>query len=450
MIKNITTTILAAIAPVIMAAAQGKFVFTKEVTPIISTQWGQEYPYNRMCPTVIIDSTEKHLYAGCGPLVMSQVICHDRKQPQQGKNGKPYRWELMDTQLSDTSAMEHINAVARLIRDCGTAAETIYGQTASSTKLNSVVQGLKKHFGYNRYMHIADRAYYRGKDGDKAWKELIFDELKAGRPIIIRGEKSKWNAHVFIIDGCRDSLVHVNWGWNGRRNGYYDPDSLYGFRSNQRMVVGIAPKDIMPAVRLINVDEPGRLAHNISEDDWLYLRHVKLTGTINKDDVKLLRQLAGGARSGGGDRNGTLSSIDMSECVILTLPDSAFCGCDNLTSITLPITLPEISAYAFAGCSKLNNVTIHPLVCDIRQRAFSGCFNLIYLSLPRSLMTIGANAFNSCNALTTVTVPQAVKTISNGAFAHARNLSELTIPKTARYTAGTIAKGTKVKQIKKI
>jgi len=65
-------------------------------------------------------------------------------------------------------------------------------------------------------------------------------------------------------------------------------------------------------------------------------------------------------------------------------------------------------------------------------------------------MTIGANAFNSCNALTTVTVPQAVKTISNGAFAHARNLSELTIPKTARYTAGTIAKGTKVKQIKKI
>ncbi len=38
MIKNITTTILAAIAPVIMAAAQGKFVFTKEVTPIISIQ----------------------------------------------------------------------------------------------------------------------------------------------------------------------------------------------------------------------------------------------------------------------------------------------------------------------------------------------------------------------------------------------------------------------------
>lgn len=88
----------------------------------------------------------------------------------------------MDTQLSDTSAMEHINAVARLIRDCGTAAETNYGQTASSTKLNSVVQGLKKHFGYNRYMHIADRAYYRGKDGDKAWKELIFDELKAAGP----------------------------------------------------------------------------------------------------------------------------------------------------------------------------------------------------------------------------------------------------------------------------
>ena len=449
MIKNITVTRLSAISCVLMAAAQGKFIFEEEVTPIISTQWGQEYPYNRMCPTVVIDSTEKHRYAGCGPLVMSQVVCHDRKQPLPTASRTTYRWELMDAQLGDTSAIDHINAVARLIRDCGTAAETNYGQTASSTKLNNVVQGLKKHFGYNRYMHIADRAYYRGKAGDKAWKQLIADELKAGRPIIIRGEKSKWNAHVFIIDGCRDSLVHVNWGWNGRRNGYYDPDSLYGFNANQRMVVGIAPKSITPAMRIINVDKPGRLAHYINEDDWLKMRHVKLTGTINKNDIKLLRQLAGGAPR-GSERNGTLSSIDMSECVILALPDSAFCNCDNLTSIILPITLPEISAYAFAGCTKLNNVTIQPLVCDIRQRAFSGCFNLMYVTLPRSLVAIGANAFNSCNALTSVAVPQTVKTIGNGAFAYARNLRELTIPKTAIYTAGSIAKGTKVKQIKKI
>lgn len=448
MTKNITMTILA-MACSLMAAAQSRFVFPTEIEPIISTQWGQEYPYNRMCPTVTIDSVQKHVYAGCGPLVMSQVICHDCKQPPSGSGFKTYRWELMDAQLRDTSAMERINTVARLIRDCGTAAETNYKQTASSTKLNGVVLGLKKYFGYNRYMHIADRAYYRGEAGDKAWKELMYNELKAGRPIIIRGEKNKWTAHVFIIDGCRDSLVHVNWGWNGRRNGYYNPDSLYGFMTSQRMVVGIAPRDVMPAVRHISVDAPGQLARNISENDWQNTRHMKLTGMINKDDVRLLRQLAGGARN-TNERNGTLSSIDMSECVILTLPDSAFLNCDNLTSIILPITLPEISAYAFAGCGKLNNVTISPLVCDIGQRAFSGCFNLISAGLPRSLKSIGANAFNSCNSLTTVVVPQSVTTIGSGAFAYAKNLRELTVPKTAKYPAGSIAKGTKVKQIKRI
>ena len=433
-------TIIAALACCIATAAQGRFLFPAEVTPIITTQWGQAYPYNRMCPTVTIDSVQKHVYAGCGPLVMSQVVCHDRKQQVAGI--APYRWELMDTQLGDTSAMEHVNAVARLIRDCGTAAETTYGQTASSTKLNGVVLGLKKYFGYNRYMHIVDRKYYRGKDGDKAWKELMFGELKAGRPIIIRGEKSRWNAHVFIIDGCRDSLVHVNWGWNGLRNGYYDPDSLYGFRANQRMVVGIAPEDVMPAARRIAVDSPGGLSRIIRESDWLRMHHIKLTGTINKDDIALLRQLAGGARH-AGERNGTLSSIDMSECVILTLPDSAFYGCDNLTSILLPITLPEIGACAFAGCSKLNSVIIYPLVCDIRQKAFMGCFNLTGITLPKSLRSIGANAFNSCNALTSVVVPPSVQSIGSGAFAYSKNLRMITVPKTTKYQAASIAKGTK-------
>lgn len=254
--------------------------------------------------------------------------------------------------------------------------------------------------------------------------------------------------HVFIIDGCRDSTVHVNWGWNGWRNGYYDPDSLYGYRANQRMVTGITPKDVLPTTKRIDVESPGRLAAHITSSDWITMSSLKVTGHIGKDDVRLLRKLAGG--DGKNGHNGNLSTIDLSESVILTLPDSAFYGCENLTYISLPITLPEISSYAFANCTKLNNIRIYPLVNEIKLRAFSGCFNLIEIKLPQALRAIGANAFNSCNSLTSVTVPPNVTSIGSGAFAYAAALRQLLVPKTVKNVNDNIIKGTKVQHIKRI
>lgn len=426
-----------------VAAAGGRFVFPTEVAPIVVTQWGQEYPYNRKCPTVIIDSARKHVYAGCGPLVMSQVI-RSMRYP----SGRRYDWDMMPERVTDTAAIAVQDAVARLIRDCGTAACTTYRQTASSTKLNGVVTGLKKDFGYSPYMHIVDKAAYSGEDGARAWKTLIYEELRAGRPVIIRGEKGPRNAHVFIIDGCRDSTVHVNWGWGGWRNGYYDPDSLYGFKSAQRMVVGIGTAEYRPVIRRIDVERPGTLTRHITESDRLTLHHLKLTGTLNRDDIRLLRRLAGGA--GCGERGGCLSTIDMTECVMLSLPDSAFTGCSALTWIALPITLPEVGRYAFAGCDRLNGVRMGPLLRVIRQRAFSGCFNLTDIALPGSLRVIEGNAFNSCNSLTGVTLPPKVVSVGNGAFAYAARLSVLRIPKTATSVGANIAKGTKVRKIIRI
>lgn len=449
--KKIFVTLVTFMTFLATVAAQGQgYVFPQEVAPLLTTEWGQEHPYNRMCPTVMIDSVEKHLYAGCGPLVMSQVIRRYGRPSQSVRLGHRYQWHLMSDRVTDTLDIAVQDAVARLIRDCGTAAETNYRLSASSTKLNSVVTGLKSHFGYNRYMHISDRDFYPGESGSRAWKTIIYNELRSGRPVIIRGEKSAYNAHVFIIDGCRDSLVHVNWGWGGRRNGYYHPDTLYGFRAHQRMVTGVTPETVRPKTKRVDVERPGRLASYITEDDWLTMQSIKVTGSIGREDIALLRRLAGG---GGGDkssRRGNLAIIDLSESVILTLPDSAFCGSERLTYISLPITLPEIGNYAFAGCSHLNEIRIHTLVSHIGQRAFSGYFNLIEVKLPRSLRTIGANAFNSCNSLTEVTLPHGVTFVGNGAFAYARNLRKLVVPKTLRELGQGVTKGTKVKKLNRI
>lgn len=430
------------------ALAQGAFVFPTEVKPLLKSAWGQGSPYNKLCPWERADTTVRHAMAGCGPIVMAQVMRRYAYPERSGLLGARYDWSLMPDRAGDSTSTGGQDAVARLIADCGTAAGTVYGRSASSTTLNEVVTALKKYFGYSRYMQIADRSDFGGAEGSREWKKLIYGELKAGRPVIVRAERTRRDAHVFIIDGCRDSTVHVNWGWAGSRDGYYDPDTLGGYRTDQRMVVDIAPEPYRPSVRSIRLRRPGSLASLITAADRLTLRHLKLSGTISGADLRLLRSMAGGKGSAG--RRGCLCSIDLSEAVILTMPDSAFYGCANLTYISLPLTLPEISRYSFAGCSKLNRIDIPPMVSEIKRGAFSACFNLVGVSLPRSLRTIGASAFNSCNSLTEVSVPQGTEQIGAGAFAHCKKLHTLTVPKTLRNIGRDVVKGTAVTKITRL
>ena len=432
----------------LQAMAQGAFVFPSEVKPLLHTSWGQEHPYNKLCPWEQVDTIVRHSPAGCGPLVMAQVM-RRYSYPQRSRLiGTAYDWADMPAAATDSTPTGQQDAVAQLIVDCGTAAGTVYTQSASATKINGVVAGLKKYFGYSRYMHITDKADYAGAEGLQEWKRLMFGELKAGRPVVIRAERNSHDAHVFIIDGCRDSAVHVNWGWGGKLNGYYDPDTLGGYRLNQRMVVDVAPEPYRPATRTITLRRPGTLAAHIGPADRLTLRHLRVAGAINGADIRLMRTLAGGGPK--GRRGGVLATIDLSRAVILTMPDSAFCGCANLTYVALPLTLPEISRYAFASCPNLNRIDIPAMVGEIKRGAFYGCFNLIDVTLPASLRAIGASAFNSCTSLTELQLPRSVTSVGPGAFAYSKNLHTLTAPKALHNIGRDALKGTAVTKINRL
>ena len=52
------------------------------------------------------------------------------------------------------------------------------------------------------------------------------------------------SGHEFILDGYNDKgLVHVNWGWNGEQNGFFDIASLNGYSKQQEMVAVHPPHD---------------------------------------------------------------------------------------------------------------------------------------------------------------------------------------------------------------
>ena len=51
----------------------------------------------------------------------------------------------------------------------------------------------------------------------------IYSELSAGRPILYTGVDPGAGGHAFVFDGIdADGKIHVNWGWDGTGNGFYD------------------------------------------------------------------------------------------------------------------------------------------------------------------------------------------------------------------------------------
>lgn len=80
------------------------------------------------------------------------------------------------------------------------------------------------------------------------------------------------------------------------------------------------------------------------------------------------------------------------------IPNNAFQGCSNLTSIVLP-PVTKIGNYAFEGCSNLTTLDIPDSVSVIGGYAFNGCSNLANVKLGEGLTEIGHASFYNCPSL---------------------------------------------------
>ncbi len=150
------------------------------------------------------------------------------------------------------------------------------------------------------------------------------------------------------------------------------------------------------------------------------------------------------------------------------IPESAFLGITNLTSVVIPSTVTSIGLEAFRDCGKLKEITL-PFIGTskdgkeekalfgyifgyssyagsvatnqyykdsntltyyipeslttvtitggtINYGAFSNCDNLITINLPQNIISIADKAFYNCSKLTNLNVPQSVTSIGTDAF----------------------------------
>lgn len=204
------------------------------VDPLCSTIWNQKAPYNNLCPTW----QSKRCLTGCTAIAASQIM-KKHNYPAQGIGSASYKWanengdsvtlsadfgsttyqwaDMLDSYDGNPTDAQ-IDAVSTLIYQAGVAANLTYGPSATGGNSHYMVQMLIDHFGYDKGI----RTYRRGYIHDSVIQEAIYTDLQAGRPVYFSAKTPEGYGHAFVCDGIdADGLLHINWGWGGKSNGYF-------------------------------------------------------------------------------------------------------------------------------------------------------------------------------------------------------------------------------------
>ena len=242
------------------------------VAPLLTTTWGQDSPYYNLCPTRNNSSGEpQHCRVGCIACAMGQIMYY-HQYPEVGQGSKSYTfivsasadfgsthydWGNMLTDYLSTYTDDQASAVATLLYHCGVSVGMIYGLSSSYTfSFDNVADAFTQYF---RYDPDAIRYVKRENYTKDEWLQMIYENLSEGLPIFYSGTSSTLGGHAFVIDGYdTEGKVHINWGWYGQRNGFYDIDlSETGIDFNQRqsMVIGIKPIEQTTAITDIDVNK---------------------------------------------------------------------------------------------------------------------------------------------------------------------------------------------------
>ncbi len=231
------------------------------VSPIMKSTWDQGVPYNNQCP-VIGGGYSGNYVTGCVATAMAQIMYyHQYPTKGAGSNSYPftneggtvttlkadfgnttYDWGNMIDNYAAGYSEAQANAVATLMSHCGISVNMSYTVTGSGAYTYNAAKALSDNFCYNKNIRYYSRDYF---DTDE-WMNLIYQDLAQNLPILYSGVDNQYGGHAFVVDGCDEKgLVHVNWGWNGEADGFFDIQALnpqkYKFNYGQSMLLGIDP-----------------------------------------------------------------------------------------------------------------------------------------------------------------------------------------------------------------
>ena len=305
--------------------SRGSSLRNTNMSPKITARWSQEEPYNMLCPVLPSNAL---CVTGCAATSLSMLF-HHWKYPTDsipGVDGYNYYvvynnynvninvpsipsvqfdWENMLDCYSDSGyTKEQATAVALLMRYVGQVERMNYTPTGSGAGSDDVMRAVN-FFGYGDYArHVIKEtmdAHGIGEEliCDEDWAAMIQKELSLGRPILYLAYSTIWDpnawnplsGHAFNVDGynAANNTYHVNWGWNGKGNGYFalnvfTTSSGRVYNIGQSMIIGIEPP-LGPIVRApAQVDITGYIHQTSTGSFFVEGRHLTGAVTLSLND----------------------------------------------------------------------------------------------------------------------------------------------------------------------
>ena len=457
--------------------------YAAKIPSFVTSIWGQEKPYNNLCPEGTTSGTGSwqgygstgRTVTGCVATAMAQIMYYNR-WPEKGTGGTYsvyvkqadgtkkivtvnyeesfYDYANMIDSYKGHYSKEQGDAVAKLMLDCGVAADMNYATDGSGTYTENAARGLRRNFGYPETTQMLKRRRY----SEQAWMDIIYNEINERRAILYTGVDNKNGGHAFVLSGYDETgKVWINWGWDGASDGFYDIALLnpksYKFSEDQDMIIGIEGEKTETLQDTITVDTPGRLQELIADSIKSKISSLKINGKINSTDLRTIRQIAGNNPDGTIQRS-SLVSLDLSDAVIVSggdpylvddkrqlttndneIPERAFFNCKSIRKLILPKSTMTIGDGAFGKLGRLDSISIPTGndknyifdgqtlmtkdskeiiavmpnnkgdfnvakgITKIHNYGFSGCSKLTKIVLPNTITTIGDEVFSGNNSL---------------------------------------------------
>ena len=207
------------------------------IEPMLVTAWDQDEPYNNMCPLLNGERT----YTGCSNTAAAQVMRFHKwpaspiadvewKSNITGETefcelkSHVYDWDNMLYNYKSEYSEAQANAVALLMADIGKATQSEYEAEGTGCTEHDIARALVNVFNYSPELTIATRSDYTYEE----YIALVRENLDDRQPIVYCAYGQNYEGgHAFVCDGIdENNLLHIDWGWDGAFNGYFDIASM--------------------------------------------------------------------------------------------------------------------------------------------------------------------------------------------------------------------------------
>lgn len=208
-------------------SGSGTVVQYNTKSPLLTYSWGQRSPYNRYCRRGLFK--DKPALTGCSSTAMAMIVAYNEFPQSLTINGSTINYsgitsgatiDYVDKPYKDQIALL-MGSIYNFVTKVATSGFTLI--TPRQIKIRM------QEFGYSNVVKT---------DASSLTTPMISQistMLGADKPVFIsaipRGLCNWDSGHSWVVDGAKYSanntyLLHMNFGWNGKSNGYYATGSI--------------------------------------------------------------------------------------------------------------------------------------------------------------------------------------------------------------------------------